>query len=130
MTICSGHINHSLFWKNLAPEGPSNKPHGALKQALEKDFGSVDAFKKAMNEKTAAIQGSGWGWLASSIYFALHMDIEVNYLARGIILSATSWKLSPRLTKTPFYVRPTDLYFITPVSLSMILYSPRSDPWH
>jgi len=58
-----GHINHSLFWKNLAPEGPNNKPSGALKDALEKDFGSIDAFKKSMNEKTAAIQGSGWGWL-------------------------------------------------------------------
>lgn len=58
-----GHINHSLFWKNLAPAGPTNQPKGALKDAIERDFGSVDAFKKEMNEKTAAIQGSGWGWL-------------------------------------------------------------------
>ncbi|KAF8509970.1 Mn superoxide dismutase [Gautieria morchelliformis] len=58
-----GHINHTLFWKNLAPEGPSNKPTGALKEELEKGFGSIEAFKKTMNEKTAAIQGSGWGWL-------------------------------------------------------------------
>ncbi|KIJ34935.1 hypothetical protein M422DRAFT_31599 [Sphaerobolus stellatus SS14] len=58
-----GHINHSLFWRNLAPAGSTNQPSGALKEALEKDFGSVDAFKKAMNEKTAAVQGSGWGWL-------------------------------------------------------------------
>jgi superoxide dismutase, Fe-Mn family len=65
-----GHINHSLFWKNLAPEGPSSTPSGVLKEALEKDFGSVAAFKKLMSEKTAAVQGSGWGWLASSIFFA------------------------------------------------------------
>lgn len=65
MIILIGHINHSLFWKNLAPEGPTNTASGALKEALERDFGSVDAFKKAMNEKTAGIQGSGWGWLAS-----------------------------------------------------------------
>jgi len=58
-----GHINHSLFWKNLAPEGPTNQPKGALKEALEQDFGSIESFKKKMNEGTAAVQGSGWGWL-------------------------------------------------------------------
>ncbi|KIJ53034.1 hypothetical protein M422DRAFT_25919 [Sphaerobolus stellatus SS14] len=57
-----GHIKYSLFWRNLAPAGSTNQPSGALKGALEKDFGSIDAFKKAMNEKTAAVQGSGWGW--------------------------------------------------------------------
>ena len=65
MIISIGHINHTLFWKNLAPEGATNKPSGALKEALEKDFGSVEAFKKVMNDKTAAVQGSGWGWLVS-----------------------------------------------------------------
>ncbi|GJJ08571.1 hypothetical protein Clacol_002790 [Clathrus columnatus] len=58
-----GHINHSLFWKNLAPAGSTNKPTGALKEAIDRDFGSLDALKKSMNERTAAIQGSGWGWL-------------------------------------------------------------------
>ncbi|KAF8519372.1 manganese superoxide dismutase [Hysterangium stoloniferum] len=58
-----GHVNHSLFWKNLAPEGPTNQPKGALKEALEKDFGSIESFKKTMNGITAAVQGSGWGWL-------------------------------------------------------------------
>ncbi|KAG6819935.1 hypothetical protein H0H93_007334 [Arthromyces matolae] len=60
-----GHINHSLFWKNLAPadaEG-GKLESGPLKSALERDFGSIDAFKKTFNAKTAAIQGSGWGWL-------------------------------------------------------------------
>jgi Fe-Mn family superoxide dismutase len=36
-----------------------------LKSAIEKQWGSVDAFKKEFNAKTAAIQGSGWGWLVS-----------------------------------------------------------------
>ncbi|KAL5525098.1 SOD2 [Sanghuangporus sanghuang] len=60
-----GHINHSLFWKNLAPaSGEGGKlSDGPLKQALESDFGSVENFKKELNTKTAAIQGSGWGWL-------------------------------------------------------------------
>lgn len=60
-----GHINHTLFWKNLAPTaaGGGQFPEGPLKSAIEKDFGSLDAFKEKMNAKTAAIQGSGWGWL-------------------------------------------------------------------
>lgn len=64
-----GHINHSLFWKNLAPASAEGGKleSGALKSALERDFGSVEAFKKTFNAKTAAIQGSGWGWLVCSL---------------------------------------------------------------
>jgi len=60
-----GHINHSLFWKNLSPvnEDGGKLPDGPLKQALIADFGSVEGFKKQMNTITAGIQGSGWGWL-------------------------------------------------------------------
>jgi Fe-Mn family superoxide dismutase len=39
---------------------------GPLKQAIERDFGSVEAFKTKFNTVTAAIQGSGWGWLVCS----------------------------------------------------------------
>jgi len=60
-----GHINHSLFWKNLAPtsSGGGALKEGNLKDAIVRDFGSVEKFKETMNTKTAAIQGSGWGWL-------------------------------------------------------------------
>ncbi|KAA1477617.1 manganese superoxide dismutase [Dentipellis sp. KUC8613] len=60
-----GHINHSLFWKNLAPasQGGGQLTDGPLKAAIERDFGSVEDFKKKFNASTAAIQGSGWGWL-------------------------------------------------------------------
>ena len=61
-----GHINHALFWENLAPvsEGGGTPPSGPLAGAIERRFGSFDAFKEAFNRQTAAIQGSGWGWLA------------------------------------------------------------------
>ncbi|KAH8983665.1 Mn superoxide dismutase [Lactarius deliciosus] len=61
-----GHINHTLFWKNLAPvkEGGGRLKDGKLKAAIERDFGSVETFKKQFNAATAGIQGSGWGWLA------------------------------------------------------------------
>ncbi|TFY68943.1 hypothetical protein EVG20_g3350 [Dentipellis fragilis] len=60
-----GHINHSLFWKNLAPasQGGGQLADGPLKAAIDRDFGSVEDFKKKFNASTAAIQGSGWGWL-------------------------------------------------------------------
>ncbi|THU97158.1 manganese superoxide dismutase [Dendrothele bispora CBS 962.96] len=63
-----GHINHSLFWKNLtpSPEKGGNGgvlKDGALKKAIDSTFGSVDNLKKEFNATTAAIQGSGWGWL-------------------------------------------------------------------
>ncbi|KAG6825308.1 hypothetical protein H0H92_004103 [Tricholoma furcatifolium] len=64
-----GHINHSLFWKNLAPAASEGKGNGGalkdgpLKSAIVRDFGSLDNLKKEFNTTTAAIQGSGWGWL-------------------------------------------------------------------
>ena len=71
LNICSllffilGHINHSFFWKILAPtsNGGGQLSDGKLKSTLEKDFGSVEDFKKAFNTKAAALQGSGWCWL-------------------------------------------------------------------
>ncbi|HVM66798.1 MAG TPA: superoxide dismutase [Acidimicrobiales bacterium] len=59
----SGHVLHSIFWKNLSPDG-GGKPEGELAAALEEWFGSFDAFKAHLNETSATIQGSGWGVLA------------------------------------------------------------------
>jgi len=64
-----GHINHSLFWKNLAPSAAERKGHGGdlrdgpLKSAILERWGSYDKFKHEFNTTTAGIQGSGWGWL-------------------------------------------------------------------
>ncbi|EPS98218.1 hypothetical protein FOMPIDRAFT_1024765 [Fomitopsis schrenkii] len=60
-----GHINHSLFWKNFAPQGQGGGElkAGPFKDAVTADFGGLDGLKKQLNAATAAIQGSGWGWL-------------------------------------------------------------------
>ncbi|KDR65376.1 hypothetical protein GALMADRAFT_81946, partial [Galerina marginata CBS 339.88] len=60
-----GHVNHSLFWKNLASSAANGGvlPDGPLKTAIDQSFGCLDALKKEFNATTAAIQGSGWGWL-------------------------------------------------------------------
>lgn len=60
-----GHINHSIFWTNLAPQkkGGGGEPTGDLATAIKKEFGSIKDFIEKFNAKTVAIQGSGWGWL-------------------------------------------------------------------
>jgi Fe-Mn family superoxide dismutase len=60
----SGHVLHSLFWTNLGPGGGA-RPQGALAAALERDFGSFDAFKNQLTAAAASTMGSGWaalGW--------------------------------------------------------------------
>ncbi|KAL6865025.1 hypothetical protein ACP4OV_016176 [Aristida adscensionis] len=61
-----GHVNHSIFWKNLKPisEGGGEPPHGKLGWAIDEHFGSFEALVKKMNAEGAAVQGSGWVWLA------------------------------------------------------------------
>ena len=60
-----GHVNHSIFWTNLAPKdkGGGGAPQGELLKAIEGQFGSVDGLKEKMTAMTVAIQGSGWGWM-------------------------------------------------------------------
>ena len=57
-----GHINHSVFWKNMSPEG-GGEPTGAVADALGEVFGSFDAFKKQFTAAANGIQGSGWAML-------------------------------------------------------------------
>ncbi|MBV4367509.1 superoxide dismutase [Mn] [Erwinia sp. BNK-24-b] len=55
-----GHANHSFFWKGLKT---GTTLSGELKAAIEKDFGSVEAFKEAFEKAAATRFGSGWAWL-------------------------------------------------------------------
>lgn len=57
-----GHINHSLFWKNLSPEG-GDQPAGELAAAINENFGSWDAFRAHFEQVALTIQGSGWAML-------------------------------------------------------------------
>jgi len=59
----SGHINHSIFWKNLAPTN-SDRPDGELGSAITEFFGSFEAFQLHFNAAAMGIQGSGWAFLA------------------------------------------------------------------
>ena len=59
----SGHILHSLFWKNMSPEG-GGTPTGELGAAIDEFFGSFEGFKNQLTQAALTIQGSGWGALA------------------------------------------------------------------
>lgn len=60
-----GHVNHSIFWSNLAPPsaGGGGEPTGELKKLIDERFGNFASFKTAMNTAGAGVQGSGWVWL-------------------------------------------------------------------
>ncbi|HNV12084.1 MAG TPA: superoxide dismutase [Propionibacteriaceae bacterium] len=58
-----GHINHSVFWKNMAPDA-GGRPDGEIASAIDEFFGSFDGFAKHFNANANAIQGSGWSVLA------------------------------------------------------------------
>ncbi|MDN6639849.1 MAG: superoxide dismutase [Tetragenococcus sp.] len=57
-----GHVNHAFFWKILSPNG-GGEPTGALKEAIDKEFGSFDAFKDEFKTAATGRFGSGWAWL-------------------------------------------------------------------
>lgn len=53
---------------------------GPLEKALIRDFGSVEEFKKLFNATTAGIQGSGWGWLVSFLFFVFYDSQKLIYV--------------------------------------------------
>ena len=57
-----GHLNHSIFWTNLAPGGKA-LGKGDLAQAITARFGSVEKLIETLSGMAVAVQGSGWGWL-------------------------------------------------------------------
>ncbi len=65
-----GHLNHSLFWQIMGPTKESNQ---SLVTEIEKEFGSVDEFKKQFTEIAATLFGSGWAWLARDENGKLHL---------------------------------------------------------
>lgn len=65
-----GHINHSLFWANLAPATSRDtipaEAAKALSAAITKTWGSLEKYQAAFAAKLLALQGSGWGWLVKN----------------------------------------------------------------
>jgi Fe-Mn family superoxide dismutase len=57
-----GHVNHTLFWEIMSPDG-GGEPDGELAHAIDDAFGGLDDLKQAVNDAGVARFGSGWTWL-------------------------------------------------------------------
>lgn len=86
----SGHLLHSIFWTNMAPnrDGTLRNPSGALADQITRDFGSYDAFKKQFSSTATSVEGSGWsilGWMPEfGKLVVLEAEIHQNQTLWGI----------------------------------------------
>lgn len=59
-----GYYNHDLFWQVMGPNG-GGQPSGALGDAINSAFGSLDALKTELQNRAVGQFGSGWAWLCA-----------------------------------------------------------------
>ena len=95
-----GHINHSIFWTNLAPkdQGGGSPPTGALADAINKQWGSLEAFIEQFNATAGPLQGSGWCWLA---FCDATKELNIHTCSNQDPLRGTWAKNFPVLKVTP-----------------------------
>jgi Fe-Mn family superoxide dismutase len=83
-----GHVNHTIFWNNLSPNG-GDKPTGELASAIDDFFGSFEKFQAHFTAVALGVQGSGWSVLAwdsisESLIIQQFFDQQANFAA-GIV---------------------------------------------
>lgn len=66
-------LNHNLYFEQLQAPSDDNRPVGTLADAIDKQFGSFEAFKEKFTTAAATLFGSGWAWLASDADGMLHI---------------------------------------------------------
>ena len=98
----SGHVNHSIFWKNLSPNS-EGRPSGELESAITEFFGSFEAFQAHFNAAALGIQGSGWAFLAWDS-LGEKLIIEQLYDQQGNIATATIPLLMLDMWEHAFYL--------------------------
>ncbi|GMU03320.1 superoxide dismutase [Fe] [Corallococcus caeni] len=55
--------NHTFFWNCMTPTNGGGKPTGEVAEAINRDFGSYEEFKRQFADAAATQFGSGWAWL-------------------------------------------------------------------
>ncbi|MFG0245839.1 MAG: superoxide dismutase [Phycisphaerales bacterium JB052] len=86
-----GHINHTLFWSGMKPEGAGGggQPAGNLANQIINDFGSFGNFTKQFTSAATKVEGSGWGWLvyepASKQLMVVQMQNQQDMMFTGAI---------------------------------------------
>jgi Fe-Mn family superoxide dismutase len=83
------HFNHSFFWNCLSPNG-GGAPSGELSTAIDRDFGSFDAFKEKFVTAAATQFGSGWGWLVEKdgkldVISTANADLPMKHGAKALL---------------------------------------------
>ena len=71
-------LNHNLYFGQFCASKADNRPTGKLAEAIERDFGSIEAFKEAFQKAGATLFGSGWVWLSADKDGKLVITQEVN----------------------------------------------------
>ena len=70
-------LNHNLYFLSFSPKG-GGEPKGKLAEAINKQWGSFENFKKEFNAAGVAVFGSGWVWLAKDASGKLSIEKEAN----------------------------------------------------
>mgnify|MGYP001301408087 FL=1 len=99
----AGHVNHTVFWPNLSPDG-GDKPEGELGAAIDDAFGSFDAFRAHFNAAATGIQGSGWAILAWDI-LGQRLIIEQLYDHQGNLAAGSYPLLMLDMWEHAFYLQ-------------------------
>lgn len=71
-------LNHELYFSQFTSNPTQTKPANALGEAIERDFGSFEAFKDEFQKKGATLFGSGWVWLSADNDGKLVITQEAN----------------------------------------------------
>ncbi|MCK8623591.1 superoxide dismutase [Prevotella sp. E13-27] len=71
-------LNHELYFGQFSGEPTKSAPTGKLAEAIERDFGSFEAFKEAFQKGGATLFGSGWVWLSADKDGKLVITQEAN----------------------------------------------------
>lgn len=99
----AGHVNHTVFWPNLSPDG-GDKPEGELGAAIDDAFGSFDAFRAHFSAAATGIQGSGWAILAWDI-LGQRLIIEQLYDHQGNLAAGSYPLLMLDMWEHAFYLQ-------------------------
>jgi superoxide dismutase, Fe-Mn family len=108
----SGHVLHSIFWKNMSPNG-GGAPTGPLSEAIQRDFGGFNHFQKQLATVASTIMGSGWAalvWepLGEQLLITQIYDHQSNLTQGGVpLLVIDAWEhayyLQYQNRKTEFF---------------------------
>ena len=71
-------LNHNLYFLQFAAKPSKTAPSGQLAAAIDRDFGSFDAFMTEFVQKGVSLFGSGWVWLAADDQGKLQITQEPN----------------------------------------------------